>query len=80
VKNHKKGDVEEMSFKIGYNGVQEGLTIALMIVLVFAVLYTDIDLTYKIGIGALVFSLVILTSIAGQMLKQMKEREKEKRF
>jgi hypothetical protein len=69
-----------MSFKLGANSVQDGLTIALMVVLVFAVLYSDMELAYKIGIGVLVFSIIFLTSIAGQMLKQMKEKEKEKRF
>ncbi|MCW4047252.1 MAG: hypothetical protein NWE99_06790 [Candidatus Bathyarchaeota archaeon] len=69
-----------MSFKLSANTVQDGLTIALMVVLVFAVLYSDMQLAYKIGIGVLVFSVIFLTSIAGQMLKQMKEKEKEKRF
>ncbi|MBT0159757.1 hypothetical protein G4O51_07210 [Candidatus Bathyarchaeota archaeon A05DMB-2] len=69
-----------MSFKLGANSVQDGLTIALMVVLVFAVLYSDMQLAYKIGIGVLVFSIIFLTSIAGQMLKQMKEKEKENRF
>jgi hypothetical protein len=69
-----------MSFKLGMNGIQDALTIALMVVLVFAVLYSDIEIPYKIGIGVLGFSIIFLTSIAGQMLKQMKEKEKEKRF
>lgn len=69
-----------MSFKLGANSVQDGLTIALMMVLVFAVLYSDMQLAYKIGIGVLIFSIILLTSIAGQMLKQTKEKEKENRF
>jgi protein-S-isoprenylcysteine O-methyltransferase Ste14 len=68
-----------MSFRLGFNFVQEILTLALMLVFIFAVLYSDIELTYKIGIGVLVFSIILLTSIAGQALKQMKEKEK-KRF
>jgi protein-S-isoprenylcysteine O-methyltransferase Ste14 len=68
-----------MSFRLGFNFVQEILTLALMLVFIFAVLYSDIELTYKIGIGVLVFSIILLTSIAGQALKQMKEKEKEKK-
>jgi general stress protein CsbA len=69
-----------MSFKLGMNTVQDALTIVLMVVLVFAVLYSDMELSYKIGIGVLGFSIIFVASIAGQMLKQMKEKEKEKRF
>jgi hypothetical protein len=53
--------------------VQEVLTIALMLVTVFALFYSDIELTYKIGIGALAFSVIFLITIASQVLKQEKE-------
>jgi predicted aspartyl protease len=65
-----------MSFKLGLNRVQEVLVLALMLVFVFAVLYSDIELTYKIGIAVLVFSIIFLTSVAGQVLKQEEEKRR----
>jgi hypothetical protein len=65
-----------MSFKLGLNRVQEVLVLALMLVFVFAVLYSDIELTYKIGIAVLVFSIIFLTSVAGQALKQEEEKRR----
>jgi hypothetical protein len=65
-----------MSFKLGLNSVQEVLVLALMLVFVFAVLYSDIELTYKIGIAVLVFSIIFLTSVAGQVLKQEEEKRR----
>jgi protein-S-isoprenylcysteine O-methyltransferase Ste14 len=62
-----------MSFRLGLNTVQEVLVLALMLVFVFAVFYSDIELTYKIGIAVLVFSIIFLTTIAGQVLKQEEE-------
>jgi hypothetical protein len=64
-----------MSFKLGLNGVQEVLVLALMVVLVFAVTYADIDFTYKIGIAVLVFAIIFLTSMASQAMKQQKEKQ-----
>jgi hypothetical protein len=55
------------------SNVQEILLLALMLVSVFALFFSDIDLTYKIGIAALAFSVIFLTSLAGQLLKQEKE-------
>jgi hypothetical protein len=65
-----------MSFKLGLNRVQEVLVLALMLVFVFAVFYSDIELAYKIGIAVLVFSIIFLTSMAGQVLKQEKEQKR----
>ena len=65
-----------MSFKLGVNRVQEVLVLAIMLVFVFAVLYSDIELTYKIGIAVLVFSIIFLTSVAGQVLKQEEEKRR----
>ena len=65
-----------MSFKSYTYGIQEFFTIALMMVLIFAVLYSEMELAYKIGIGALVLSIVFLASIAGQILRQTKENER----
>ena len=63
-----------MSFKLGLNWMQEVLVLALMLVFVFAVFYSDIELAYKIGIAVLVFSIIFLTSVAGQVLKQEEEK------
>ena len=65
-----------MSFKLGLNRVQEVLVLGLMLVFVFAVLYSNIELTYKIGIAVLVFSIIFLTSVAGQVLKQEEEKRR----
>ncbi|MCW4043911.1 MAG: hypothetical protein NWE94_00135 [Candidatus Bathyarchaeota archaeon] len=62
-----------MSFRLGLNRVHEFSVFALMMVFVFAVFFSEIDFTYKIGIAALVFSIIFLTSIAGQVLKQQEE-------
>ena len=60
----------KMSFKLGLNRVQEVLVLGLMLVFVFAVFYSDIELMYKIGIAVLVFSIIFLTSMADQAMKQ----------
>jgi hypothetical protein len=68
--------VEKMSFGNAlkmFSGVQEILVLALMLVSVFALFYIDMDITYKIGIGVLVFSIIFLTTLAVQILRQQKE-------
>ena len=49
------------------------LVVGLMIVLVFA-LFSNMELTYKISIGVIVFTLIFLTTVASQVLKQAEER------
>lgn len=61
-----------MSFNLGLNRVQEALVMGLMIVLVFA-LFSSMELMYKISIGVIVFTLIFLVSMAGQILKQAEE-------
>ncbi len=63
-------------FKLGLDKVQEVLILALMLVFVVAVVYAKIDFTYKIGIGILVFSVLFLTTLANQVLKQQEEQNK----
>jgi hypothetical protein len=66
----------EMSLRLGLkslSGVQEILVLALMLVSVFAIFYSDMEFTYKIGIAVLAFSIVFLTTLASQMLKQEKK-------
>ena len=57
--------------------VQEALTLALMLIVVIVLFYFNIDLTWKIGIGVLAFSIILLTGIAGQALKQQEEQAKK---
>ena len=65
----------KMSLRLGLgnlSGVQEVLVLALMLVSIFALFFSDIELSYKIGLAALVFSLLFLTGLASQLLKQEK--------
>jgi hypothetical protein len=48
----------------------------LMIVLVFS-MFSSMELTDKISIGVIVFALIFLTTMANQLLEQMKERSKQ---
>ena len=68
----------KMSLRLGLGNlstVQEVLVLALMLVTAFALFFSDIEWTYKIGIGALAFSVIFLTSLASQVLKQEKEKK-----
>ena len=64
-----------MSFKLGLNRVQEALVVGLMIVLVFA-MFSGMELTDKISVGVIVFALMFLTTMANQLLEQMKQSSK----
>jgi hypothetical protein len=66
-----------MSLRLGLgnlSNLQEVLVLALMLVSVFALFFSDIDLIYKIGIAVLAFSIIFLTSLASQLLNQEKEK------
>ncbi len=65
-------------FKLGMDTIQEALVLGLMLVFIFAVVYSGISWTYKIGIGALVFVLVFVATTANQALKQQREHEKKR--
>jgi hypothetical protein len=56
-----------------FSGVQEVLVLALMLVSVFALFYVNMDITYKVGIAVIVFTVIFLTTLATQMIKQQKE-------
>jgi hypothetical protein len=76
-KNEQKVNSEKMSSRLGLgnlSGVQEVFVLALMVVSIFALFFSDIDFTYKIGIVVLAFSIIFLTSLASQLLKQGKEK------
>jgi hypothetical protein len=65
-------------FKLGMDRIQEFLIFALMLVFVLAVLYSNISITYKIGIGVLIFGVVFAASLATQALKQQEEDKQRK--
>ena len=58
-----------------FSGVQEVLILALMIATVFALFYVNITLMYKVGIAAIVFSVIFLMTLATQILRQQKETQ-----
>ena len=58
--------------------VSEILVLALIMVFMFAVLYSGMDFIYKLGLGALVFTLVFVSVIADQAMKQQREQEKKR--
>ena len=65
-------------FKLNMDAVQEVLVLALMLVFIFAVVYSGIAWTYKLGIGALVFTLVFVATMANQALRQQREQDKKR--
>ena len=70
---------ELMSFGTSkvFSGVQEALILALMLVSVFAVLYLDMGIMYKVGIVAIVFTMIFLMTLATQILREQKEKIKQ---
>jgi hypothetical protein len=56
-----------------FNGVQEALVLALMLVSVLALFYVDMDITYKIGIAVIVFAIIFLATLAATLLRQQRE-------
>jgi preprotein translocase subunit SecF len=58
--------------------VQEALVLGLMLVSMFVLFYVDMDFTFKLGVAALVAAIIFLTTLASQLLRQMKETEKPK--
>jgi len=60
-----------------FSGIQEALILALMLVFVFAILYVDISIMYKVGVAVIVFSVMFLMSLATQILREQKEAIKQ---
>ena len=56
-----------------FNGLQEALVLALMLVTVLTLFYVKIDIIYKIGIAAVVFTIIFLTALAATLLRQQRE-------
>jgi hypothetical protein len=56
-----------------FNGIQEALVLALMLVTVLTLFYVKIDIIYKIGIAAIVFTIIFLATLAATLLRQQRE-------
>ena len=63
-----------------FSGVQEALILALMLVSIFAVLYVNMNILYKVGVLVIVFTIMFLMTLATQILNEQKEiREQQKK-
>ena len=60
-----------------FGGITEAFILALMLVSVFAVLYINMAIMYKVSIIAIVFSMIFLMTIASQILREQKETRKQ---
>jgi hypothetical protein len=56
-----------------FNGLQEALVLGLMLVTILTLFYVNIDITYKIGIAAIVFTIIFLATLAATLLRQQRE-------
>jgi hypothetical protein len=56
-----------------FSGVQEVFILALMVVTIFGLFYVPISLIYKVGMAAIVFSIIFLMTLATQILRQQKD-------
>jgi hypothetical protein len=59
-------------FKV-FNGIEQALVLALMLVTMVTLFYVDMDFTYKIGVAALSFAVIFLATLATAILRQQKE-------
>ncbi len=62
-----------------FGTIQEAFILALMLVSVFAVLYINMSIMYKVSIVAIVFSMIFLMTIASQILREQKEARKQQK-
>jgi len=56
-----------------FNGIQEALVLALMLVSMLVIFYVNIDWTYKIGIAIIVLAIIFLSTLAAALLRQQRE-------
>lgn len=59
-----------------FTGIQEMLILALMLISILALFYLDVEFTFKIGIIVIVFVIIVLSTMAAQLLKIQKENIK----
>lgn len=55
------------------SGVQEALVLALMLVFILVLFYVNIDFSYKIFIGVIVFAAIFLSILAATLMAQQRE-------
>jgi hypothetical protein len=58
-----------------FNGIQEALVLGLMLVSVLALFYVDMEISYKIGIAVIVFTIIFLATLAATLLRQQRENK-----
>jgi len=56
-----------------FNGIQEALVLALMMISVLVLFYVDIGILYKIGIAVVVFTIILLATLAATLLRRQRE-------
>jgi len=56
-----------------FSGIQEALVLALMMVSILTLFYVNIDITYKIGIAVMAFTIIFLATLAATLLRQQRE-------
>lgn len=56
-----------------FNGIQEALVLALMLVSMLVIFYVNIDWIYKIGIAIIVLAIIFLSTFAAALLRQQRE-------
>jgi hypothetical protein len=60
-----------------FNGVEQALILALMLVTMLTLFYVDISFTYKVGIAAFSFIVIFLATLANAILRQQRELRKQ---
>jgi hypothetical protein len=58
-----------------FNGIQEALVLGLMLVSVLALFYIDMEISYKIGIAVIVFTIIFLATLAATLLRHQRENK-----
>ncbi len=61
-----------------FTGIQEILILALMLISIITLFYLDLEITYKIGIMVIVFIIIVLSTMAAQLLRIQKENLKSR--
>ena len=63
-----------MSFNLGLDNVKQFLILALMLVFVVIVMFSSIAFEYKLGLSALIFGIIFMTTLADQAAKQEEDQ------
>ena len=67
-----------MSFNLGFDNVKQFLVVALMLVFVLVIMFTNIAFEYKLGLSALIFGIIFMTTLADQAAKQEEDQLKRR--